>query len=127
MRSGGSGRGSRPAPSMARMRSRVLRAADCEVAVVADAGEAFGQDVEQPAADELVGMERHDGGLAGGAGGPVQQDVALFVVTDEALGEQRRCAGRSGRGSAGRCGRCRRVGAGRSRFWRVRGRGVGSG
>jgi len=53
---------------------------------VADAGKAFGQDVEQPATDELVWMERHDIGLAGVAGGPAQQDVALFVVTDESFG-----------------------------------------
>lgn len=42
--------------------------------------------MEQPAADELVGMQVHDGGLAGGAGGPVEEDVALGVVADEALG-----------------------------------------
>jgi IS30 family transposase len=31
-------------------------------------------------------MQVHDGGLAGGAGGPVEEDVALGVVADEALG-----------------------------------------
>jgi hypothetical protein len=57
-----------------------------EVAVVADSCQAFGQDMEQPAAVELVGVQCHDGGLAGGAGGPAQEDVALFVISDEALG-----------------------------------------
>ena len=33
-----------------------------------------------------MGMQGHDGGLAGGAGGPAQEDVALGVVADEALG-----------------------------------------
>ena len=33
-----------------------------------------------------MGMECHDGGLAGGAGGPVQEDVSLLVIADEAFG-----------------------------------------
>lgn len=53
---------------------------------MADACQAFGQDMQQPTPDELVGMERHDVGLAGGAGGPAQEDIAMFVVTDEAFG-----------------------------------------
>ena len=40
--SGSMGAGSPISPNMARIRSRVLRAAEAEVAVVADAGEAFG-------------------------------------------------------------------------------------
>lgn len=51
-----------------------------------DAGEAFGQNMQQPAPDEFVGMQGHDGGLAGGSGGPAQEDVALGIVADEALG-----------------------------------------
>lgn len=51
-----------------------------------DAGQAFGQDMLEPTPDELVGMEGHDCGLAGGTGGPVEEDVALFVIPDEALG-----------------------------------------
>lgn len=51
-----------------------------------DAGEAFGEYVEQPAADELVGMEGHDGRFSCGTGGPVQENVALFVISDETLG-----------------------------------------
>ena len=35
------------------------------VAVMSDPGEAFGQDVQAPAADELVGMKVQDGGFAG--------------------------------------------------------------
>lgn len=31
-------------------------------------------------------MEGHDGGLAGGAGGPFEKDVSLLVITDEAFG-----------------------------------------
>ena len=53
---------------------------------MADSCQAFGQDVQQPAPDELVGMQWHDGGLAGGAGGPVEEDPALLVITDEPLG-----------------------------------------
>lgn len=56
------------------------------VAVVAHAGKAFGQDVEEPAADELMGMQGHDGGFAVLAAGPVEADVALVVVADEAFG-----------------------------------------
>ena len=48
---------------------------------MADAGETFGQDVEEPAADELVGMEGHHGRLACRTGGPLEEDVALFVIT----------------------------------------------
>lgn len=57
-----------------------------EVAVVTDAGEPLGQNMKQPAPDELVGMQGHDGGLARVAGGPVQENVALFVIPDEAFG-----------------------------------------
>lgn len=46
-----------------------------------DAGEAFGQNMQQPAPDEFVGMQGHDGGLAGGSGGPAQEDVALAAFT----------------------------------------------
>jgi hypothetical protein len=31
-------------------------------------------------------MEGHDGGFPGAAGGPVEEDVSLFVIADEALG-----------------------------------------
>jgi hypothetical protein len=31
-------------------------------------------------------MQGHDGGFAGAAGGPVEEDFALFVITDESLG-----------------------------------------
>ena len=49
-------------------------------AVVADADKALGQDVEEPALDELMGREAKDAGLAGVAAGPAQQDVAGLVV-----------------------------------------------
>ena len=42
--------------------------------------------MQQPAPDELVGMQGHDGGLAGGAGGPAQEDVSVGIITDEAFG-----------------------------------------
>lgn len=53
---------------------------------MADPGEAFGKDVDEPAPDELVRMERHDVGLAGGAGGPTQQDVSPGIISNEPLG-----------------------------------------
>ena len=53
---------------------------------MADAREAFGQDMEEPAPDELMGSEGEDAGFAGVAAGPVEQDVAVLVVADEALG-----------------------------------------
>jgi len=31
-------------------------------------------------------MECHDSALAGGTGGPAQEDVSCLIVTDEALG-----------------------------------------
>lgn len=54
--------------------------------VVADAGKSLGQDVEEPAAEELVGMEAEHPGVAAVAGGPAQEDAALRVVSDEAFG-----------------------------------------
>lgn len=63
-----------------------LAGGGAEITVVADAGEAFWQDMQQPPADELVDEERHHGGLAGGAGGPTQKDVSRLVITNQALG-----------------------------------------
>ena len=51
-----------------------------------DSCQSFGQDVEQPTPDKLVGMQGHDGGFPSGTGGPVDEDLALFVITDETLG-----------------------------------------
>lgn len=51
--------------------------------VVTHTCKAFGQDVDQPAADELVGMEGEDAGLLCVAACPVQADVAVVVITDE--------------------------------------------
>jgi hypothetical protein len=45
--------------------------------------------MQQPASDKLMGMEWHDGGLAGAAGGPVEKDVSMFVIADEAFGGKR--------------------------------------
>jgi hypothetical protein len=53
--------------------------------VVPDAGKAFGEDMEQPAANELVGMQAHDGGAAGVAGRPAQEDIARGIVSEEAF------------------------------------------
>lgn len=53
---------------------------------MADARETFGQDMLEPTPYELMRMERHDGGFSCRTGGPVQEDVALFVISDEALG-----------------------------------------
>jgi len=54
--------------------------------VVPDPREAFRKNVEEPAADELVGCEGEDAGLACFAACPVEADVTMFIVTDEALG-----------------------------------------
>ena len=54
-------------------------------AVVADAGEAFGQDVEQPASNELMGMKPQDAGLPGVAGGPAQEDLSVGIVAEQTL------------------------------------------
>ena len=51
-----------------------------------DAGEALGQDVQQPAPDEFVRMKRHDAGFARVAVGPAQEHVAMGVISDEAFG-----------------------------------------
>lgn len=54
-------------------------------AVVADAGEAFGEDVEEPAPNKLVWVEVEDAVLFSGGVGPEEFDVSLGVVAEEAL------------------------------------------
>jgi hypothetical protein len=54
--------------------------------VVPHPREAFGQDVDEPVADELVGMEGEDTGLIGLAACPVEADVAALVVADDPSG-----------------------------------------
>ena len=44
--------------------------------------------MKEPAADELMWMKCDDGGLAGLAGGPFEEDVAVGVVSDEAFGAE---------------------------------------
>ena len=51
-----------------------------------DSGEAFGKDVQQPATDQLMRMQRHDSGFSGATGGPAHQHVAFRVVANEPLG-----------------------------------------
>ena len=53
-------------------------------AVVPHSGEAFGQDVDEPTADELVRMQGEDAGFTGITVCPVEADVALFIVADDA-------------------------------------------
>lgn len=53
-----------------------------------DTRKAFGEDVQQPAPDELVRMKGHDGALASGAGGPAQKHISMFVITDESFGRE---------------------------------------
>lgn len=55
-------------------------------AVVTNAREPLGQDVLQPAPDELVGMKVEDGGLFCLAGGPAQHYATLSVVAKEPFG-----------------------------------------
>ena len=55
-------------------------------AVMAHSGEAFRQDVEEPAADELENREGEDAGFPSLAAGPMELDVALLVGADEAFG-----------------------------------------
>jgi len=45
--------------------------------------------MQQPASYELVGMEGHDGGVAGAAGGPMEEDVSMVVIADEPFGGKR--------------------------------------
>jgi hypothetical protein len=52
---------------------------------VADAGQALGQDMEQPAPDEFVQVERHHAGLAAATVGPGEAGIAVFVVGVTAL------------------------------------------
>ena len=51
-----------------------------------DSCQSFGQDVEQPTPYKLMGMQGHNGGFPRGTGGPVDDYLALFIITDEALG-----------------------------------------
>ena len=55
-------------------------------AVVAHPGKSFGQDMDEPAAYELVRAEAEDAGLSRTTASPVDADVPLFVVADDALG-----------------------------------------
>ena len=55
-------------------------------AVVADSREAFWQDVEEPAAEELVRVKVEDAGFLGGGVGPEEFEAVLGIVSEEALG-----------------------------------------
>ena len=55
-------------------------------AVVTHSGKSFGENVEEPAPDELVGRKVKDGGLLGSGVGPEEFDVALGVVSEDAFG-----------------------------------------
>lgn len=57
-------------------------------AVVTDAGEAFGEDVEKPAAQKFVGTEGEEPSFAAAAFGPVQEVVAEGVLGGDALGAE---------------------------------------
>jgi len=57
-------------------------------AVVAHPHEAFWQDVETPAPNELEDVEVEDGGFLGGAVGPFEEDVSLGVVAEDAFGAE---------------------------------------
>lgn len=46
----------------------------------------FGKDVKQPAANEFVGREGEDSGFSSITGCPVEADVSLWVVSDDAFG-----------------------------------------
>jgi hypothetical protein len=60
-----------------------------EEPVVPDPWQALGQDVEQPAPDQLVRVERHHAGLAAAAVGPGDADIAFLVVAEQALRRER--------------------------------------
>lgn len=53
--------------------------------VVTHTRKAFGQDVDQPTAYELMRGEGEDAGLSGVTTCPVQADVAVFVIADEPM------------------------------------------
>lgn len=69
--------------------------------VVTHSHEVFGQDVETPAADEFVGVEFEDGGFVGGGAGPFEEDVAVGVVAEDALGAEGGALDVSGKVSEG--------------------------
>lgn len=57
-------------------------------AVVAHPHEPFGQNVKTPTPDEFKDVEFEDGGFLGGAVGPFEEDPALGVVAENALGTE---------------------------------------
>ena len=50
---------------------------------MADADKAFGENVQKPATNKLMGSEAQNAGLASGATGPAQTDAAFGVVAKE--------------------------------------------
>lgn len=65
-----------------------LAGGGAEEAVVPDAGEAFWEDVKEPASNELVRVKSHHRAASGGTRGPAQAQVALLVVAKETLGAE---------------------------------------
>ena len=52
---------------------------------MADSGEAFGEDVDEPAPYELVRMKPQDAGFVGITAGPLEEDVTRSIVAYESL------------------------------------------
>jgi hypothetical protein len=57
-------------------------------AVVAHSHEAFWQNVKTPASNEFEDVEFEDGGFLGGAVGPLEADLAVRIVAEDALGAE---------------------------------------
>ena len=67
-----------------------------EEAVVADTGEAFGENVQKPAANELVKGEFEDAGALATGWGVVEAEFAIGSEADDAFGSQGAALGVAG-------------------------------
>ena len=54
-----------------------------------DSGQSFGQHVEQPPPDELVGVKTQHSGLAGGAGSPAQHHLTSVIQAQQPTRRER--------------------------------------
>jgi len=63
-----------------------LLGSTCQQAVMPNAWEPFGQDMEEPAPQELMRVQLQNADLVGVTAGPSKQDIALRVVANQALG-----------------------------------------
>eukprot|EP00392_Amoebophrya_sp_AT5.2_P019704 g20660.t1 len=72
-----------------------------EEAVVADPGEAFGEDMKEPTAQEFASAEFEDAGSFAAGGGVVKAEFAIGGEADDALGPEGAALGVSGQVAEG--------------------------